>query len=97
MGCQTIRKDMECGFMSKRGCGYPGGACKPVVEQCKPCRRKFEIESGIYCRSFPDPEAKWKNGRCNFATHLRRKIVKEEKINPLKASRRGLRQKAKEK
>jgi hypothetical protein len=38
----------------------------------------------------PKPLAKWRNGNCNFATHIQRKVEEQvQKINPLKASKRA--------
>ncbi|MCG8470926.1 MAG: PxxKW family cysteine-rich protein, partial [Desulfobacterales bacterium] len=43
-----------------------------------------------YCTSAPDPDARWKNGNCNLATHVKNVIEeKKQKINPIKASKRG--------
>lgn len=36
-----------------------------------------------------DPELKWKNGNCNLATHVVVEAKKKQKINPIKASKRG--------
>nr|HID12728.1 hypothetical protein [Anaerolineae bacterium] len=33
-------------------------------------RMATEFSSGWYCTAYPDPSAKWRNGNCNFATHL---------------------------
>ena len=42
-----------------------------------------------FCASFPDPEAKWRRGSCNLATHVKNeKKETAQKINPLKASKR---------
>ncbi len=90
MNCATIREGKDCPFMKKKGCTYLGGTCHPVVEQCEGCNRKEEIAGGWYCATFPEPLAKWKNGNCNMATHV--KLVSEKKatkVNPLKASKRG--------
>lgn len=90
MICTTIRKGQDCAFMTAQGCSYNGGSCYPIVEQCNGCSRPQQFEAGWYCASCPEPSKKWKNGNCNLATH----VVKEakasgQKINPLKASKRG--------
>ena len=94
MLCTTVRKDNECVFMKKSGCSYEGGACKPIDEKCEGCNRVGEFESGKYCTSAPDPEAKWLLGNCNLATHITMEVTEtKQKVNPLKASKRGARKK----
>lgn len=75
--------------MTKEGCSYEGGVCKTVVEQCDGCGRITEFSSDKYCSSLPDPSLRWKNGNCNMATHVKTEVGKKQKINPLKASKRG--------
>ncbi len=93
MICQTIRKGMECFFMSKKGCKYNGGSCRPIVEQCNGCQRIIEVPAGKYCSVFPDPSSKWRLGPCNMATHISNgnESKNNKKINPLKASKRSSR------
>ena len=91
MVCQTIKVGRECAFMTKSGCGFNGGACNPVVEQCEGCARILvSADAGKYCMMYPNPAAKWSMGACPSATH--KKTVKQEtvqKVNPLKASKRS--------
>ena len=69
---------------------YSSGFFTPVAEQCEGCERIIEVESNKYCKSYAIPEAKWKLGICNFATHVKPEIKKiVVKINPLKAAKRG--------
>jgi hypothetical protein len=76
--------------MSKKGCQFNGGACHQTVEQCDGCQKTVDYSVGKYCLVFPDPAAKWRLGNCNMATHLKASNKKgNEKINPLKASKRG--------
>ena len=90
MICTTVRKDSECPFMTKAGCSFDGGVCKPAVEQCEGCGRTTEFSSEKYCMSVADPSNKWKNGNCNLATHVVYVDDKpKQKINPIKASKRG--------
>lgn len=92
MVCTTIRKGMECPFMTAQGCSYNGGACHAIAEQCNGCSRSAEFASGWYCTACPDPALKWKNGNCNLATHVTTAAAdKKAKLNPLKASKRGSR------
>ncbi|MFW6146939.1 MAG: PxxKW family cysteine-rich protein [Thermodesulfobacteriota bacterium] len=90
MVCTTLRKGYECVFMTKNGCQFNGGRCYPIVEQCEGCQKVVEYPTGKFCMSFPDPSAKWNNGICNMATHVKRNhIADNHKLNPLKASKRG--------
>ncbi len=90
MICSTVKEGTECVFMTAKGCSYNDGVCHPVVEACQGCKRAVEYATGWYCEAVPDPGLKWKNGKCNLATHTTETAVKEKnKINPLKASKRG--------
>jgi len=75
--------------MSKRGCQFNGGSCHPIVDQCDGCQRIIEIPTEKYCMSFPDPAIKWKIGVCNMATHIKISNTGNNKVNPLKASKRS--------
>jgi len=88
MICQTTKKGVECFFMTKTGCSYNGGTCYPIVEQCNGCGKIQELPTGNYCISYPQPELKWKAGKCNFATHIVREAKQEKVVNALKASKR---------
>lgn len=92
MICETVRKGHECPFMTAKGCSYKGGVCREIVEKCDGCGRSVEMESGWYCSTCPEPSLKWKLGSCNLATHIKAEDKKaKQKINPLKASKRGSR------
>lgn len=89
MICKTVREGEDCVFMKKNGCSYIDGACLSIIEQCNGCQRVSEQKTGIYCKAAPDPSLKWKNGNCNFATHIKvAEAAKKQKINPIKASKR---------
>ena len=89
MVCQTVKQGTECFFMTKKGCSFNGGTCYPIVENCEGCDRIREYHAGKYCSSYPQPESKWRDGRCNFATHIIHELQKEEKkLNALKESKR---------
>ncbi|MBN2642837.1 MAG: PxxKW family cysteine-rich protein [Victivallales bacterium] len=78
--------------MKSKGCSYMGGSCKPIVEQCAGCAKITEVEGVSYCLCFPEPESKWLNGTCTMATHVKRDVEQiKKKINPLKASKKGIR------
>lgn len=90
MICTTIREGQECAFMTKKGCGYTDGKCVNIVEQCTGCNRAVEFSTGWYCTAAPEPELKWKSGRCNMATHVVDEAAAAgKKINPIKASKRA--------
>ena len=89
MLCTTTREGMECAFMEAKGCAYNGGTCHPAVEPCEGCDRTVTAGDMVYCQSYPDPAAKWRYGKCNFATHIKGEAKVEVKLNPLKASKRA--------
>jgi hypothetical protein len=90
MLCQTVKTGQECGFMSKKGCGFFAGSCQIIIEQCADCGKIISYESGQYCKVYPDPKSKWINGRCPTATHVKTEIKEStQKVNPLKASKRA--------
>ncbi len=91
MVCTSVKQGFDCHFMTKKGCGFNGGTCHRIVEQCEGCQRIGEFASGKYCLIYPDPSAKWRLGKCQMATHLKETTRKENgRINPLKASKRKL-------
>ncbi|MBI4799252.1 MAG: hypothetical protein HY794_11080 [Desulfarculus sp.] len=89
MLCITTREGMECNFMSPKGCRFTAGTCHPIVEACQGCDRTVTAGEQAYCKSYPDPASKWRNGPCNFATHIKAESKESAKINPLKASKRA--------
>jgi hypothetical protein len=89
MLCITTREGQECTFMSAKGCSYVGGTCQPAVEACEGCDRAIAVGELAFCKSYPDPAAKWRQGNCNFATHIKGEAKVDAKINPLKASKRA--------
>ena len=89
MICQTVKVGTDCFFMTKKGCNFNGGTCYTIVANCEGCGRIKEYPAGKYCSAYPQPEMKWKSGKCNFATHVELDAPKEEKkVNALKASKR---------
>ena len=69
---------------------YSSGFFNPVVEKCDGCDRIIEVDNSKFCQTYALPEAKWKLGICNFATHVKPEIkVAKVKINPLKAAKRA--------
>jgi len=73
---------------------YADGRFQPVIEKCQGCGRVVEENGVEYCRSYVSPEAKWKLGLCNFATHAKPEInIVKTRINPLKAAKRASKRK----
>jgi hypothetical protein len=90
MICQTIKSGQDCGFMTKKGCGFNGGSCHTIVESCGDCTKAFDVLTAKYCRVYPHPAVKWSTGNCPTATHVKKDIAEAtQKINPLKASKRA--------
>ena len=87
MLCTTTREGMECAFMTVKGCNFNGGTCHPAVEPCQGCDRSATVGEMVYCTSYPDPAAKWRYGKCNFATHVKEASLEVPKnLNPLKTT-----------
>lgn len=63
---------------------------KAIIDKCLGCERIVE-ESGVqFCKTYMQPEAKWRLGICNFATHAKPEInVVTIRVNPLKAAKRA--------
>lgn len=89
MICKTVKAGFECAFMTKNGCGHLKGVCQTVIDKCEGCGKILDYEANQYCKVYPDPAAKWLNGRCPTATHVKLEIKETQKINPLKASKRA--------
>jgi hypothetical protein len=90
MNCATVKEGSFCGFMTSTGCGYNGGQCHTVVEECQGCGKVESFSAGEYCTSYANPAVKWEFGRCNFATHMKAEKSDSRKVNPLKASKRSM-------
>jgi hypothetical protein len=92
MVCQSIKIGFECAFMSKKGCGFNGGSCHPIIDKCEGCSKIIECPTGKYCMIYPDPVSKWAIGGCPMASHIDKGTAEtKQKINPLKASKRSKR------
>jgi hypothetical protein len=63
---------------------------KSVIDQCIGCERIVE-EAGLqFCKTYMQPDAKWRIGICNFATHAKPEInIVTIRVNPLKAAKRA--------
>jgi hypothetical protein len=63
---------------------------KPIIEKCDGCARIIIADNEKFCKTYSNPEAKWRNGFCNFATHAKPEIIVQKvRVNPLKASKRA--------
>ena len=71
------------------GVSVNGVVLAPVIDRCEGCDRVREFEAEKFCSSYPAPERKWDDGRCNFATHVKADAKASAKVNPLKASKRA--------
>ncbi len=89
MVCESVKPGVECLFMKKTGCSYNGGKCYTIIESCEGCTRILEFETGRYCASFPNPSQRWQKSACSMSSHVKKASVEEQKINPLKASKRN--------
>ncbi len=70
---------------------YASGLFNPISEKCEGCERIVEAASNKYCQTYVSPEAKWRLGLCNFATHVKPELATAKtKVNPLKASKRAM-------
>ena len=60
--------------------------CRPVIDKCEGCEN---IEKG-YCRSYVNPELKWRMSNCPRATHLQveKKDMRRRRVGQQKQSRR---------
>lgn len=75
---KTVEANISSGFFS------------PIIEKCTGCDRVIERNDQKYCKTYATPEAKWKLGLCNFATHQKAEFsTAKVKVNPLKASKRA--------
>ena len=90
MRCQTVKKEKECLFWSKKGCLQEARECSQIVEKCEGCARVEEWPTGKYCHVYPIPSLQWAMGICNMATHIKIEAQETQKmLNPLKASKRA--------
>ncbi|MGB9713152.1 MAG: PxxKW family cysteine-rich protein [Dissulfurimicrobium sp.] len=73
---------------------FKGILCEEIIDKCKGCARIMSWEGKEYCSVYSQPAMKWRKGICNFATHVKVEVAKDEsgkKINPLKAAKRAAR------
>ncbi len=63
---------------------------KSVIDKCIGCGRIVEEAGAQFCKTYMQPESKWRIGICNFATHAKPEInVVTIRVNPLKAAKRA--------
>jgi len=63
---------------------------RTIIDKCMGCERIIEENGVQFCKTFMQPEAKWRLGICNFATHAKPEInVVTIRVNPLKAAKRA--------
>ncbi len=69
---------------------YSDGKFQPIIDKCKGCERIVAEGGNEFCQTYLYPEAKWRVGICNFATHQKPEIkVTKVRVNPLKAAKRA--------
>jgi len=64
---------------------------EPIIEKCLGCDRVIQDNEKQVCKTYPVPRALWRSRNCPMATHLKREVVEEKKLNPLKKSKRSMR------
>lgn len=87
-------EDVTTGGAATATMMFKGILCEEIIDQCKGCARVMIGAGKEYCAVYPQPAMKWRKGTCNFATHAKIELVKDEsgkKINPLKAAKRAAR------
>lgn len=73
---------------------FNGVLCEEIIDKCKGCAKVMAGDGKEYCSVYPQPAKKWRKGVCNFATHAKVEVPKDEsgkKVNPLKAAKRAAR------
>lgn len=83
-----MAKVLESAVKTDKGVECKGVIMQPIVEKCAGCERIRSFEEEQFCSSYPLPERKWFDGKCNFSTHVK-EALKSAKVNPLKASKRA--------
>ena len=87
MICQTIKNGIDCGFMTKKGCGFNGGSCNAIIDKCEGCGKVIECPTGKVLPCLSGPGRKVADRQCPTATHLKLDVKETtQKVNPLKAS-----------
>lgn len=92
MECNTLKNGKECNWMKSKGCGFPSGACHPIIDKCENCKL-IEVFEGIkYCSVYQKPSAIWVSG-CPRFTERKMKVEEVKLLNPLKASKKSSKKK----
>ncbi len=74
---------------------FSEGGFEPISEKCEGCERIVEVADAKYCNTYVKPDAKWRLGICNFATHAKPEVkVVKVRVNPLKAAKRASKRKS---
>ena len=63
---------------------------EPIIEQCLGCDRVIQNKEKQVCKIYPAPKSMWRTRNCLMATHLKREVREEKKVNPLKQSKRSM-------
>ena len=86
---ENAKNCFEGAAPADEGMLYNGILCRPIIDKCQGCDRVRSFQEKEYCASYPLPAGKWSMGRCNFATHAKKEVKAQAKVNPLKASKRA--------
>lgn len=66
---------------------------EPIIEKCAGCSKIIpspkDAEKQI-CKNYLIPKAKWRFQNCPMATHIKKEVTEEEKMDPLKRSKRSM-------
>jgi hypothetical protein len=63
---------------------------EPIIEACLGCGKIIQDGLREVCRNYPVPKAMWRTRNCLMATHLKKIVPEEKKVNPLKKSKRSM-------
>ena len=53
MHCESIKLGVDCTFMTKKGCSFNGGKCRPVVESCEAATASWPPVRTVTATPFP--------------------------------------------
>lgn len=82
-------KMLEGAVRTQEGVEFKGILMHPIIEKCMGCTHVRMFDNEDFCSTYPMPERKWADGRCNFATNVKIEVSSAAKVNPLKASKRA--------
>lgn len=73
---------------------FTDGQFQPIIDRCEGCERIVLVDDKKFCSTYVQPDAKWRLGICNFATHDKPEVkIVKIRVNPLKAAKRASKRK----